>query len=80
MTYDVAKEKLHYLIEQANEEKVMAIYTLLAGEESAGFVYDDELLNMLEKRADDAFSGKTKTITPEEFFANIEKNRKSNDL
>ena len=80
MTYDVAKEKLHYLIEQADEEKVKAIYTLLVGDSNGQELYSDELLEMLEKRADDAFSGKTRSISHELLLSNIRTRRMKHGL
>lgn len=68
MTYDVAKEKLHYLIETISEEKVMAIYTLLEGDK---YTYDEETIARLEKISADAFSGKTKIFTWEESLEDI---------
>ena len=81
MTYTVAKEKLHDYLEQASQEKIMAMYTLLAEEiEHSDFEYDDETLNMLEQRSNDAFAGKSKTYTVQESIENINMHRKNNGL
>ncbi len=51
MTFIALKEKLHEYIEQADEKKVTAIYTLVEDEiDHTGFEYDDETLDFLESR------------------------------
>ena len=83
MTYTVVKEKLHNYIEQADQKKIKAIYTLLENDieqEQDRFLYDDETLQLLEKVSDDAFAGKTKTYTLEESMENIMKHRRKNGV
>ena len=85
MTYTVVKEKLHSYIEQADQKKIKAIYTLLENDieqeqEQDRFTYNEETLQMLEKVSEDAFAGKTKTYTLEESMASIKKHRKKNGL
>jgi len=67
MTFIALKEKLHEYIEQADEKKVTAIYTLVEDEiEGTGFVYDEETLDMLDQRVEDYQNGKIKGQTAEE--------------
>lgn len=81
MTYSLVKEKLHNYIESADQKKIKAIYALLEEDINHDrFVYDDELLNELEKRSEAAFSGKTKTYTLEESFEKIKKHRKKDGI
>lgn len=77
MTHAEIKEKLHCLIETIREEKVMAIYTLLEGDK---YTYDEETIARLEKISEDAFSGKTETLTREEFFENLQARRMHSDI
>ena len=72
MEFETMKEKLHDYIEHGNQSKIMAIYMLLNEEiESQKFVYDDELLTMLETRRDNMVSGKDKTYTLEQTIENL---------
>ncbi len=67
MTFIALKEKLHEYIEQADEKKVTAIYTLVEDEiEGTGFVYDEETLDMLDQRVEVYQNGKIKGQTAEE--------------
>lgn len=81
MTIEVAKEKLHGLIENADEKKIFELLSLFEGEaEGKGYVYDEETLNMLRERSEEYLSGKSKTYTVEESMERIRKHRKKNGL
>ena len=83
MTYTAVKEKLHNYIEQADQKKIKAIYTLLEKDienDEDRSVYDESTLQILEKTSDDAFSGKTKTYSLTESMENIRKHRKKNGI
>ncbi len=80
MNYDVVKEKLHDLIDHAEQDKVMAIYTLLSNEAGSGVAYDEATLNMLEATKENMLSGKEKTYTLEQTIDNIRKHRSSNGV
>lgn len=78
MTVDLAKEQLHFMIENFDEKKVMAMYTLLAGEKvSSGRVYDEETLLEMERHADDIFSGKVQGRSAIESLKEIREKRKN---
>ena len=81
MVYTMVKEKLHKYIEHADQKKIEAIYTLLEEDiEYDSFIYDENTLQMLEKRSEDAFTGKSKTYTVEESMENIRKSRIKNGI
>jgi hypothetical protein len=75
MTFDSVKDKLHDYIEHADQNKVMAIYTLVCNEMKSYAIYDEATLNSLEATRDNMFSGKEKTYTLEQTIANIRKHR-----
>lgn len=78
MTVDLAKEQLHFMIENFDEKKVMAMYTLFAGDEvSSGYVYDEETLKEIEQHADDALDGKIPTRPAKEVLKEIRERRKN---
>ena len=79
MTYDVVKDQLHDYIEHADQNKIMAIYTLLSDEINAS-VYDEATLNKLESTRDNMLSGKETTYTLEQTIANIRKHRSNNGI
>ena len=61
------KEKLHDLIEHADEKKLQAIYTLLEGAiDEKRYEYDEETLHMLEERKAAYMSGTVKGLSVEE--------------
>ncbi len=67
MTIEAAKEKLHSLIDHADEKKVLEILALFeGGEEKSGYVYDEATLNMLRERSAEYLSGQSVTYTIEE--------------
>ena len=81
MTYTAVKEKLHSYIEHADQKKRKAIYALLENDmPQDSFTYDEITLSALEKRSQDAFSGKTKTLTVKQSMDNIKKSRIKNGL
>ena len=75
MDYAIAKEKLHDYIEHAHQNKIMAIYTLLVEDMGRSFDYEDDEIQMLEQRSNDAFSGITKTLTIEEAMEDLKRHR-----
>jgi len=81
MTLDIVKEKLHGYIENADQNKIVAMYTLIESDINEGRVmYNEETLRKLEERSENAFSGKSKTYTVEESMENIRKHRKNNGI
>jgi DNA-binding protein Fis len=80
MTFDTVKEKLHDYIEHADQNKLIAIYTLLSNEIEAPLVYDEATLNMLETTRDNMLSGKEKTYTLEQTIANIREHRSKHGI
>ena len=79
MTLAAAKEKLHEIIERADEEKVFELLLLLEREAGGkGYVYDEETLKMLRERSEDYLSGKSKTYSIDESMEHIRKHRKGN--
>ncbi len=72
MTMTTVKEKLHEYIEHADERKVKAIYTLVENEiEDTGYNYDDETLDMLEKRREEFLKSDDKGFTVEESMEHV---------
>ncbi len=80
MTYEAVKEKLYWYIEHADQNKVMAIYTLLNEEIESGSEYDEATLKELERRRDDMLSGKAKTYTFEEIKESLTQHRKKHGI
>ena len=72
MTFDTVKERLHDYIEHADQDKVVAIYTLLNNEMSTVHVYDEATLNLLEATRDNMITGKEKTYSLEQTIANVQ--------
>lgn len=76
MTFEAVKEKLHGYIERADQDKVMAMYTLLMGDiEGSAIAYDNEMLDMLERRRDNMLSEGETTYTLEQTIENMRKRR-----
>ena len=81
MTYTAVKEKLHNYIENADQKKIKAIYALLENEmQQATFIYDEVTLSALEKRSDEAFAGRSKTMTVKQSMDKIKLQRVKNGL
>ena len=71
------KQKLHFIIECIDDEKILkAIYILLGNLRNEGEDHEltDEQLKELEKREADHLAGKTKSYSLEEFKNIINKN------
>ncbi len=76
MTYTAVKEKLHSYIENADQKKIKAIYALLENELiQEEFTYDEKTLVALEKRSDEAFADRSKTMTIEQSMEKIKQHR-----
>ncbi len=74
MTPASVKEKLHEYIEQADEKKVQAIYTLVESEiEDRSHLYDEATLNSLRETSEDYATGKIKGYPMEESLERIKK-------
>jgi hypothetical protein len=81
MTFFALKEKLHEYIDQADEKKVTAIYTLVENEiGEPGYVYDDEALNFLEERREEYIKSNAKGLTVEESMAHVKEELKKRGL
>ncbi len=66
------REQLHEYIEQADEKKIEAIYTLIAHDiEDRSTFYTEKVLSHLQQVSDDYASGKMKGHTPEETLTAI---------
>jgi hypothetical protein len=77
MTFALIKEKLHEYIENADEKKVQAIYTLVENEIEHTYSYSPEELNMLHERAGKYLKGEGTTYTVEESHNKIRQQRKA---
>ncbi len=75
MNYDALKERLHGYIEHADQEKVLAIYTLISNDIGTGVHYDEATVRGFDETLDNMISGKEKTYTLEQTLENIWKNR-----
>lgn len=73
MTTAAIRHKLYDYIRVAEDKKVKAIYTMLAGEIEEDFVYwnDKNFVDELEKRSVDLKSGNTEAVSWEEAKATI---------
>ncbi len=81
MTLAAAKEKLHDLIDHADEEKIFSLLSLFEeNNERTGYTYSEETLQMLRERSEEYLSGKSKTYTVEESMNIINAQRKRNGL
>ncbi len=68
------REKLHEYIEQADEKKIQAIYTLVQDEiEDRSALYDEATLDAFRKISDDYASGKVKGYPVQESMDRIRK-------
>jgi hypothetical protein len=73
MTTAAIRHKLYDYIRVAEDKKVKAIYTMLAGEIEEDYDYwnDKNFVAELEKRSADLISGKTEGVSWEEAKAEI---------
>lgn len=79
MTIAAIKLKLHSLIDQADDEKVVELYSLLQPDNAAGkHLYDNQTLDMLEARFDGMTNGSIRAISLQETVGNMNRNRKRN--
>ncbi len=76
MTVQAAREKLHEVIDHANEKEVFALLTLVEGIENTSYDYDDTTLSMLKERSEAYLSGKSQTFSVEESLNRIKAHRK----
>jgi hypothetical protein len=77
MTYDAAKEHLHYFIEKADKEKVLAMYTLLEQDiTKEEFTYDAATMAEIKKLSNDAFEGIAPTYTWQQVLDNANSQRR----
>jgi len=76
MTVSKAREKLHDLIDHADEVKIFELLSLFEGTQAnrAGF-YDESTILMLQERSAEYLSGKSKTYSPEESLKRINSHR-----
>ena len=80
MTVAAAKDKLHDIIDHADEEKVFELLLLFENNDNNVPVYDEETLNILRKRSEQYLSGKSKNYTVEESMERIKKHRQQNGI
>ncbi len=81
MTLAAAKEKLHDIIDHADEEKIFGLLLLFENnnDNREGF-YDEQTLNMLRQRSEEYLSGRSKTYTIEESMERIKNHRQQNGI
>jgi hypothetical protein len=70
------KERLHDLIERAEDKYLEAVLVLLEKDASSETVYDQETIAMLRERQDRYHEGKSKTYTLEETLDYVRSPRK----
>ena len=80
MTLAIAREKLHDLIDHADEAKILELLSLFEHNDNGNHLYDEATLNMLRQRSSDYLSGKSKTYSPEESMEHIRNHRKKNGI
>ena len=80
MTLDAAKEKLHDIIDHADEEKVFELLLLVENSSDEKHVYDEEVLDMLRERSSQYLSGAVKTYTVEESMERMKIHRQRNGI
>ena len=77
MTVAAAKEKLHDIIDHADEQKIFELLLLIEENgEDKNYVYTEETLTMLRERSEQYRSGKSKTYTVEGSMKRIKEQRK----
>ena len=81
MTIAAAKEKLHDIIDHADEAKIFALLSLFEKEnEQSGHVYDEATLNMLRERSREYLSGESIIYTLEESMERVKQSRAKNGV
>jgi len=76
MEVDELREKLHEYINEADEQHLTAIYTLVSDNNQTPDIYTEELMNELYQRREDYRNGVTAVHTVEEsmnFIRNYKK-------
>lgn len=76
MNTSTLREQLHQYIDDADDEKIAAIFTILRSDISNTTVYTDEQLKTFYERREKHLSGNTTTYSAEEANEYIRKNRK----
>ena len=78
MTTATIREKLHDYINNADDKKIKALYTVLDGEIEKTYNWweDEEFVKELEKEHKDIVQGKAKTYTAVELDAELNRLRK----
>jgi len=72
MTITLVKEKLHEYIDNADEKKLQAIFTLIESEiEDRSSLYDDASLSAFRETREEYLSGKTKGYSVQESIDRI---------
>lgn len=80
MTIEAAKEKLHEIIDHADEQEILTLLSLAEGIENTNYRYDDTTLSLLKERSESYLSGKSATFSIEESLERIKSHRKANGL
>lgn len=73
MTLATVKARLHEYIEQADEKKVQAIYTLIENEMGTNPVYDEGTISYFEQLREQFIGSKHPGYTIEESMENIKR-------
>lgn len=78
----VLRERLHKYIDQADEQHLSAIYTLVENDlpVSDDVIIDESTMNILYERMENYEKGGSKTYTPEESFDLIKQHKKKHGL
>lgn len=76
MSITELREKLHEIIDRADEKYLRAIYVLLGKEINSGYEYDEATLQQLYERREEYLGGKDESYTPEEALEMIYKSKK----
>ncbi len=69
------KEALHEYIDNADEKKLEAIYTVLKEDITSDYKYTDEELHVLNNRRLKYKNGEEQTLTAEEFIGYVRQNK-----
>lgn len=76
MNTSTLREQLHQYIDDADDDKIAAIFTILRSDISNTTAYTDEELKTFYERREKYLSGNTTTYSAEEALEYIRKNRK----